>query len=507
MPSSPGGDRLAGGRLVIALDALLSRRNVTLAAKDLGLQTSAMSRILGQLREELGDLLLVRSGRGMVPTPFAEALRPKVRAAAMALEAVFGDAPPPPVTEMPFDPRWNVPSPIKAPPLAVRPAHLLEGEPSPQDLSAKLDAIPLDAPPQKRLARHIGVLSIGGGKGRPLTQEEAQEAMTIMLSGEADPVQIGALLGMMRVRGSTAPELAGFVTAAHAHLTGRMGREIRTDLDWPCYTSPNHHNPPWFFHAARLVARAGVRVLLHGNTGSEDTAGRYGVIASSLDIPVCTNGTEIAVALANGNIAYAPLSALAPQIHRLIGLHRLMETRSVVFEAAHLLKPATAKTSLLGVAKPSYSALHRDTAQLLGWRNLSMLGSSRDVAQFTPFRLTTIHRLVNGIPEDVVIPALMREPPATPRPRGTSLEYWLGVWSGAIRDARAEQTIVATAAFALFSLPENARSGFDDTLEQARQLWKSRHATIRSAMAAPSSLPPRNTRLEPGRFDAAVSTR
>lgn len=60
--------------LLAALDVLLAERNVTLAARRLGLTQSSMSHTLGRLREALGDPILVRAGRAMVPTPRAEAL-------------------------------------------------------------------------------------------------------------------------------------------------------------------------------------------------------------------------------------------------------------------------------------------------------------------------------------------------------------------------------------------------------------------------------------------------
>jgi DNA-binding transcriptional LysR family regulator len=60
------------------LDALLQEGSVTGAARRVGLSTPAMSHALARLRERLGDPLLVRSGRGMVLTPRAEALRERV---------------------------------------------------------------------------------------------------------------------------------------------------------------------------------------------------------------------------------------------------------------------------------------------------------------------------------------------------------------------------------------------------------------------------------------------
>jgi DNA-binding transcriptional LysR family regulator len=64
--------------LLITLDVLLTERNVTRAAHRLQLSPSAMSRALARLRDTTGDPLLVRAGRGLVPTPRALQLREQV---------------------------------------------------------------------------------------------------------------------------------------------------------------------------------------------------------------------------------------------------------------------------------------------------------------------------------------------------------------------------------------------------------------------------------------------
>jgi DNA-binding transcriptional LysR family regulator len=75
--------------LLPALEALLRRRSVTHAAVEVGLSQPAMSRALARLREIFGDPLLVRAGGGLVPTPAAEALAPKVAAALDGLRGLF----------------------------------------------------------------------------------------------------------------------------------------------------------------------------------------------------------------------------------------------------------------------------------------------------------------------------------------------------------------------------------------------------------------------------------
>src|SRR6202165_2178722 len=64
--------------LLAALDALLAEGSVTGAARRLGLSASAMSRTLARLRAATGDPLLVRAGRGLVPTPRAAELCDRV---------------------------------------------------------------------------------------------------------------------------------------------------------------------------------------------------------------------------------------------------------------------------------------------------------------------------------------------------------------------------------------------------------------------------------------------
>ena len=75
--------------LLVTLDVLLSEGNVTRAAKRLRLSPSAMSRALARLRDTTGDPLLVRAGRGLVPTPRALELRARVSQLVQDSQAVL----------------------------------------------------------------------------------------------------------------------------------------------------------------------------------------------------------------------------------------------------------------------------------------------------------------------------------------------------------------------------------------------------------------------------------
>ena len=78
--------------LLVTLDVLLAEGSVARAARRLRLSPSAMSRALARLRATTGDPLLVRAGRGLVPTPRSLELRETVSRLVVDGEAVLRPA-------------------------------------------------------------------------------------------------------------------------------------------------------------------------------------------------------------------------------------------------------------------------------------------------------------------------------------------------------------------------------------------------------------------------------
>ena len=89
--------------LLLMLDTVLAERSVVRAARRLHVTPSAVSNALARLRVALEDPLIIRSGRGIVPTPRAAALAPALARALRALEqAVHGDEVDPATTDREF---------------------------------------------------------------------------------------------------------------------------------------------------------------------------------------------------------------------------------------------------------------------------------------------------------------------------------------------------------------------------------------------------------------------
>lgn len=78
--------------LLVALDILLDEGSVVGAARRMHLSAPAMSRTLTRIREAVGDPILVRAGRGLVPTPRALELREQVRGLVEQASGLFRSA-------------------------------------------------------------------------------------------------------------------------------------------------------------------------------------------------------------------------------------------------------------------------------------------------------------------------------------------------------------------------------------------------------------------------------
>lgn len=75
--------------LLIALDVLLEEESVTAAAERLHLSVPAASRTLSRIREAFGDPIFVRAGRGVVPTPYALAIKDEVHQVVARSRSLF----------------------------------------------------------------------------------------------------------------------------------------------------------------------------------------------------------------------------------------------------------------------------------------------------------------------------------------------------------------------------------------------------------------------------------
>lgn len=228
--------------LLVTLDALLETGSVTEAAEVLHLSPPAVSRALGRLRRDLGDPILVRSGRGMRPTPRALALRERVRALVVEADDLLrpADDVRPGRLDRTFTIRGSDDVPVSlGPALAttllaeaprVRLRFLPEGDERPSDLRDGLVDLDIGAPAERApdlltetltVAHHVAVMaadhSLADGE---LTASAlcGHPHVVVTRRGRAHgPLDVAlAAEGLARVVAATVPSVAAALALARS---------------------------------------------------------------------------------------------------------------------------------------------------------------------------------------------------------------------------------------------------------------------------------------------------
>ena len=101
-------------------------------------------------------------------------------------------------------------------------------------------------------AQYVRILGKGKSGSRSLTLEEARSAMTMLLNGEVEDVQLGAFLMLLRVKEESPEELAGFVHAVRDSLSLPW---LSVDLDWASYAGKRRQQA-WYLLAALALAKS-----------------------------------------------------------------------------------------------------------------------------------------------------------------------------------------------------------------------------------------------------------
>jgi len=319
-------------------------------------------------------------------------------------------------------------------------------------------------------AEFVRTIGRGPTLSRSLVEAEAAEAMGMILDGRVEPEQLGAFLVVLRLRGETPAELAGFVRAARAKLA--IPDELRADLDWPSYAD-RHKQLPYFILAALLLAEAGVKVGMHGIAGVGPVTTPKTLAALGL-APAQTH-REAARALAADNFTYLPIDSLCPPLGALFTLRPVLGVRSPANSFCRELNPVGARHQLQGVFHPAYLPVHQETARLLGQPWTAILKGGGGEVQRNPEKPCRVATLSEGVAGEETWQAPL---PGTRFPwRDEPLDpaAVVALWRGERQAPAAEAAITGTVALALKLMGKVDAQ--DEAERQAAALWQDRPKT------------------------------
>jgi anthranilate phosphoribosyltransferase len=200
------------------------------------------------------------------------------------------------------------------------------------------------------ISQYIKEIGRGQRGARSLDRAQATDLMDQVLDGTVTDLELGAFCIAMRIKGETPDEMAGFLDAAQArmHLVPAGGRPL---VVLPTYNGARRL-PVLTALLALLVARRGLPVLMHGSA-TVDSRVTVPHVLAALERPVLT----AIRALEDGEVAYAPLDLLSPQLKRLLDVRRAVGLRNSGHSMVKLMNPSAGPAVIVS----SYT--HREKAE------------------------------------------------------------------------------------------------------------------------------------------------
>lgn len=327
-------------------------------------------------------------------------------------------------------------------------------------------------------AKFIQILGKGKRGARNLTQQEAEQAMGMILSGQVESVQLGAFLMLMRIKEETPEEVAGFVSAVRSSLSHSVALAT-VDLDWASYAG-KRRQLPWYLLSAMLLSSNGIRVLMHGIGGGSEGRIYIPQAMQAMGLKTASSLEEASAQIAKSNFAFISLHALHSELDRILGLKSLLGLRSPVHTIIRMLNPLAASTSIMGIFHPGYDETHQQAAALLGDQNLAVFKGEGGEAERNPDAACKVRLLLEGKMQEEERPALFSSKHM--KDEAMDVSRLAKLWGGDIEDEYGKASVLATAAIALRAL---GRAGsISDAEILAAKLWASRDVGYLQKMAS-----------------------
>lgn len=217
--------------------------------------------------------------------------------------------------------------------------------------------------------------------GEPLTFEEAGLAMDQIMTGNATPAQIAALLTAMRVRGETVDEIAGFASTMRAHSRHVELSPGTIAID-TCGTGGDHSGT---FNisttAAFVIAGAGIKVAKHGNRSMTSACGSADLL-EALGVAIELEPEHVSSVVDDAGIAFMFAPAYHPGFRHAGPVRREIGIRTVFNILGPMTNPAKVKHQLIGVGDGSVSAKLAAAQDRLGSERVLFVHSSEGFDEF-----------------------------------------------------------------------------------------------------------------------------
>ncbi len=322
----------------------------------------------------------------------------------------------------------------------------------------------MSTPEKHPLADYVRILARGKNASRSMTRDEALFTMQQLLSEDARPEQLGAILMLLRVKEETAEELAGFASAIDQAWPDTVNN---IDLVWPSYAG-KRRQPFWCLLSALLLEQMGYRILFHGSLAH--TEGR--IYLHEVFNQLGLHELESVNQLGNTDlppISYLPCQALNPKLQDWLGLKAILGVRSPINTVLKTIAP-DGIPSVQGIFHPNYAEVHVGAAQLNQSDMLVIKGEGGEF-EVNPERTCRAKYHLGDLSGELVLPNSQSH--YADKPDGISPKLLVDAWSGQLQSEYVTEAVIRTAALALVAIRKQPDQ-LENCLEECRAAWAQR---------------------------------
>jgi anthranilate phosphoribosyltransferase len=244
--------------------------------------------------------------------------------------------------------------------------------------------------------------------GASLTREESASAFDRMMSGEATPSQMGALLMGLRVRGETVDEITGAVTTMRAKMLGVKAPPEAIDVVGTGGDASGSFNISTC--AAFIVAGANVPVAKHGNRALSSKSGAADVL-QALGVKIELNAEQVGRCIRDAGIGFMFAPAHHPAMKNVGPTRVELGTRTIFNLLGPLSNPASVKRQMIGTFSKHWIEPMAQVLKNLGSECVWVAHGSDGLDEITTSGPTSVAALEKGSirtfeisPEDVGLP-------------------------------------------------------------------------------------------------------
>ena len=231
-----------------------------------------------------------------------------------------------------------------------------------------------------------------------LTDTEAEEAMNIIMTGQATQAQIGAYLVALRMKGETIPEITGSVRAMRANAV-----KVKLNTTEPVYDivgtgGDGAHTFNISTAAAFVLAGTGRKVAKHGNRAASSHCGSADVL-SALGVSLELTPEQIAQAIEQIGIGFMFAAKFHPAMKHAIGPRKEIGQRTIFNILGPLTNPAGANIQLTGVFSPALTEPMAQVLNELGSKAALVIHGANGLDELNTTGTNRVSHLKNGTVE------------------------------------------------------------------------------------------------------------